>query len=72
MDISIVSSGATSLGSVMKSKASILSPPMKTNLKEVVHVQVPMLLKRQVLVNFSEALTVAPSGMVMSETNAAR
>ena len=72
MDISIVSSGATSLGKGMKSKASILSPPMKTNLKEVVHVQVPMFLKRQVLVNFSEALRVAPSGMVISETNAAR
>lgn len=33
---------------------------------------VPMFLKRQVLVNFSVALIVVPSGMVMSVTNAAR
>ena len=32
MDISIVSEGATLLGSVMESTVSILSPPVKTNL----------------------------------------
>ena len=31
-----------------------------------------MFLKRHVFVNFSEVLTVAPSGMVISKTNAAR
>ena len=31
-----------------------------------------MFLKRQVLVNFSDVLTTAPSGMVISKTNAAR
>jgi len=31
-----------------------------------------MFLNRQVLVNFSAALTVVPSGMVISETNIAR
>ena len=33
---------------------------------------VPMFLNRQVLVNFSVALTVVPSGTVISETNPAR
>lgn len=72
MDISIVSEGATLLGSVMEPTVSILSPPIKTNLYEVVHVHVPMFLNRHVLVNFSVALTVVPSGTVISETNPAR
>ena len=34
--------------------------------------QEPIFLKRQVLVNFSVALMVVPSGTVISETKAAR
>ena len=33
---------------------------------------VPVFLNRQVLVNFSAALTMVPSGTVISETNVAR
>lgn len=71
-EISIVSLGATLLGRLTRSDAPNLSPEINTNLKDVVHEQVPMFLKRQVFVNFSVVPTTVPSGMVMSATNFAR